>query len=332
MQLESLPNEIFLDIFDYLSLVNLHQSFKGLNQRINHILQSLNHRSIQLWSTNEKNEIDMHIFFAASIASIDINDECDVNLNQYPKMHSLTYTYATESQVQHFLLSKFCHNDLKYLNVTSDDLSLLFKYMFSNKFSSLNQCILRNIDSLTTCPWRITPSLHSVTVCSDENIIRSILYSCPNLKNLSLFIFHYSSTTLTSFIYHSHLKRLTIEMTEPAWTVQAIHMLFSSTEIPHLISFRIFSYEPSLIPFNFVQLMDIFNRRLPNLRRFKCDIRLSKGVETMNLKIIRDLHSFLFIYLKFEYQSDGILRIYTDNFEDSIKLKENPQYSIIHYL
>ncbi|CAF5026481.1 unnamed protein product [Rotaria sp. Silwood1] len=317
-QLESFPNEIFIEIFDYLSLHDLYQAFQGLNQRINDILQSLNNRAIRLWSTDEKTEIDMNKFFASTITSLDIKDEYDINLNQYPKINSLTYTYATENQLQHFLQSTFCHNHLKYLNITSDDLSLLVKYIFSHEFLSLNQCILRNIDSLRTCPWRITPSSCSITICNDEKLIPSILKSCPNLKRLSLFIFEYSNTSLSSLINHSHLKYLTIEMTQPAWTTQAIQILFSSIQTPCLISFRIVSCQASLIPFDFIHLIEIFNERLPNLQRFECDILLSKGVETMDLKTIRELHSFLFTNLKFEYQFNGVLRIYTASFENSI--------------
>ncbi len=316
IQFECLPNEIFIEIFDYLSLNDLYQSFKDLNQRINDILQSLNNRAIQLWSTSENNEIEMNKFFSSTIVSLDINDEYNINLNEFPRIHSLTYIYATDNQLEHFLDSKFCHQNLKYLNVTSDDLSLLIKYIFSNQFLSLHQCILRNVDSIPMCPWRITPSLCSITTCSDENLILFILKSCPNLKRLSLFIFQYNNTPLSSFIFHSHLKHLSIEMTEPGWTVEMIQSLFSSIQIPNLISFRIRSYQPSLIPFDFIQLIEIFNKQLPNLQRFECNIHLSKRMEIMDLKTIRNLHPFLFLHLKFENQSDDILKMYTTNYED----------------
>ncbi|CAF1125873.1 unnamed protein product [Rotaria sp. Silwood1] len=93
-------------------------------------------------------------------------------------------------------------------------------------------------------------------------------------------------------------------------------MLFSSSQTPHLISFRIVFYQASLIPFDFIQLIDIFNERLANLKRFECDILLSKGVNTIDLKTIRELHSFLFTHLKFVTQFNGMLRIYTTDFED----------------
>ena len=291
--------------------MNYINHFQGLNQRLNHLLQLLTHRAIRLWSTNKKDEMDMYNFFSSTIISLDINDEYNINLNQYPKISSLTYTYATDNQLQHFLQTIFCHKQLKYLNVTSDDLSLLIKYFFSNQFPSLQQCILRNIDSLPMCPWRITPSLSSINICSNENLIPSILKSCPSLKRLSLFIFQYSNSSSSSLIFHPCLKHLSIEITEPGWTVQAIEALFSSVKIPHLISFRILSYQHSLMPFDFIHLMEIFNEQVPNLHRFECDILLAKGVDAFDLKFIRDLHPFLFTHLKYESQFDGLLRIYT---------------------
>jgi hypothetical protein len=53
-QFESFPNELLIKIFDYVSLDDLYQSFKGLNQRIDNILQSLNNRFLRLWSNNDK--------------------------------------------------------------------------------------------------------------------------------------------------------------------------------------------------------------------------------------------------------------------------------------
>jgi hypothetical protein len=190
------------------------------------------------------------------------------------------------------------------------------KYLFSNSFPSLHQCLLRNIDSLLMCPWRIIPSLCSITVCSDENLIPFILNSCPNLKRLSLFIFRYSNTSISSFVCHSHLKHLSIGMNEPGWTVEAIDTLFLSIQVPNLISFRILSYQPSLIYFDFVQLTKIFNERLRTLHRFECNILLLQGVLISDLKTIRNLHSYLFNHLKFEYRSNDILRIYTNYSED----------------
>ena len=190
LHIESLPNEIFVEIFNYLSFDELCQSFKDLNQRINNLLQSLNNRTIRLWSTNKKEEMDMNEFFSSTIVSIDINDEYNINLNQFPHLSSLTYTYATNNQLEHFLQSIFCHKNLKSLNVTSDDLSLLIEYFYSNPFPLLEQCTLRNIDSIPMCPWRITPLINSINICSDENLLPSILKSCPKLKRLSLFIFN----------------------------------------------------------------------------------------------------------------------------------------------
>jgi len=105
-------------------------------------------------------------------------------------------------------------------------------------------------------------------------------------------------------------------MNEPAWTIETIQTLFLSIQVPHLLSFRIRSYEPSIIPFDFHELMNILTEHVPNLHQFECDILLSKDVEIMDLKSIRDLHAFLFIHLNFQYQFNGTLRIYTNSHEE----------------
>lgn len=308
LQLESLPNEIFIEIFDYFSLAELYQSFKDLNQRINNILQSLTNRALQLWSSSEYAEHEMNEFFSPTIVSLIINDEYDVHLNHYPQIHSLTYIYATNCQLEHFLQSNFCHSNFKYLNVTSDDLVLFIDYIHSHQFSSLRQCILRNIDSLSMCPWKMTPTSRSISICADENLISTILQSCPNLTHLSLSIFRYSHTTLLTILVHRYLKYLSIEMIEPAWTVEMIERLFSSIQISQLISFQIQSHESSIIPFDFNELLTIFNTHLPNLQRFDCNISIPSGID---IKSIRELHPFLFNSIEFRYQHDGSFRIYT---------------------
>ena len=57
--------------------------------------------------------------------------------------------------------------------------------------------------------------------------------------------------------------------------------------------------------------MNIFHEQVPHLRRFECDIHLSKDVEIIDFKFLRDLHPFLFIHLKYVEQLDGLIRIYT---------------------
>lgn len=315
-QLECLPNEIILKIFNYFSLIELYQSFKDLSQRFNNLLQSLDNHALELWSSDEDAEHEMHQFFSPTISALVINDDYNLRLHQYPKMCALTYIYATEDQLEHFLQSNFCHQNLKYLNITSDDLSSFVEYIRSNQFSSLRQCMLRNIDSLLIYPWKITPTARSVAICADENLIATILRSCSNLKHLSLAIFHYSKTPMIVPMSHSHLKDLSIEISEPAWTTEMIELLLSSIRIPHLISFRIRSYQSSTIPFDFNQLLTIFNRHLPNLKQFECDLYSSQRLEKNDVKSIRNLHPFLFTHIHVKYQYNGTWRIYTHCLEN----------------
>ena len=316
LQLESFPNEIFFEIFNYFSLTELYRTFKDLNQRLNHLLQSLNNRALELWSTNENAAHEMRQFFSPTIISLVINDDYNLHLNQYPKIRALTYIYATDDQLDHLVQSNFCHQTLKYLNVTSDDLSSFIEHIRFNQFSSLCQCTLRNIDSLFMSPWKINPTTRSISTCAADNLIPTILQSCPNLKSLSLSIYHYSNISLIAAITHRYLKDLSIELVGPAWTVEMIERLFSSIQIPHLISFQIRSYEPSAMPFDFNQLLSIFNTHLLNFERFECDLLFSQELEIIDVKSIQNLHPFLFTRIHLQYQYNGLRRIYTHHLEN----------------
>ncbi|UJR14305.1 hypothetical protein I4U23_001299 [Adineta vaga] len=313
IRFESFPNEIFFEIFDYFSLHQLYYSFHGLNQRMNYLLQSINHCAVRLWPTDNKNELELVEFFSPTIDTLIINDDFNINLNQYPKLNSLTYIYATDDQLQHFLQSESCHQHLTYLNITSDDLTSFMRYLFSNKFPCLQTCILRNIDSILKCPWRMEPSLSSITICDEKNLVPYILQSCPNLKRLSLAISRYSTIAPTLFISHQSLRHLSIEMIQPAWTIEAIKTLISSVELPYLISFGMHSYESSSDYFDFAQLTTIFHEQLPNLRRFHCNICVTEEVQIIDIKTIRNLHSSLFNSLKTKHEFFGIQTIYTSS-------------------
>jgi hypothetical protein len=153
-QLELFPNEIFIEIFDYLSLDDLYQLFKGLNQRIDQILQSLNNRTLRLQSNyHGKKQIHINRFFASNAFALNICGKYHFDFKHFPNLRSITYVDATHIQLQYLLQSTFCHEKMNYLNVKSDHLSFLVQYIFSNVFPSLRQYILHSIDNLRTFSW-----------------------------------------------------------------------------------------------------------------------------------------------------------------------------------
>ena len=185
------------------------------------------------------------------------------------------------------------------------------KYLFSNQFSSLRSCTIRNIDSMTKSPWRISPSLSSIITCDQKNLLPHILQSCPKLERLSIAIHRYSTTDSTSFVSGQYLTHLSIEIIQPAWTIVAIKRLCSSIHLPHLTFFRICSHESSVNDFDFAQLIPVFQNKLPQLQQFQCDILFAKEAQIADIKTIRNLHPSLFKLLELECQIGGVRRIYT---------------------
>ena len=284
MRLEDLPNEILLGIIVHLSLYELYRSLNGLNQRLNDVIQSIHSRALRLRSSVVVEDRGIIEFFSGTVVALEIYDESQVNLADYSKIQSLTYTYATDHQLEHLLQFTCCHRRLVHLDITSDDLSILAHCMLPNQFPSLRRLILRNIDSILTCPWRLTPTVRSIYACSDENFIPSILCACPSLRHLSLFILEsWKNSSLTCIVHHPQLRDLTMEIVQPGWTVQSINSLFSSIETPHLSLFSIRCHQPSLLPFDFVQLADLFTQRVPHLDRFECDLQLSLSTTNIDL-------------------------------------------------
>lgn len=97
---------------------------------------------------------------------------------------------------------------------------------------------------------------------SEKNIERLLFTSRMFFHSLS--IYHYSDTSLMAAITYPYWKDLSIEIIEPAWTVETIERSF--------LSIQIRSYELSIGSLDFNQLLTIFNRHSPNLERFECDL------------------------------------------------------------
>jgi len=100
LQLEVLPDELFLEIFQYVEPITLH-SFKGLNKRINCIIQALKVNIVV--QCQEEDEFDyLSIFAPAQIIRLEIRNYClSLNLNIMTELRSLTLdcTYLSKEQL-----------------------------------------------------------------------------------------------------------------------------------------------------------------------------------------------------------------------------------------
>jgi hypothetical protein len=100
-QLELLPDELFLEIFQYMDLITL-RSFKDLNQRINRIIQSLKVNIVV--RNQEKNEFDyLSILAPVQIIHLEIRHYwLSLNFNSMTELRSLTLdcTYLSREQLE----------------------------------------------------------------------------------------------------------------------------------------------------------------------------------------------------------------------------------------
>jgi hypothetical protein len=99
LQLEAFPDEIFLEIFQYVDPIDL-RSFKGLNKRINCIIQAVKINIVM--QRQMKDEFDyLSIFSSSQIIRLKILNDClSLNLNNMTELRSLTLDCAYFSKEQ----------------------------------------------------------------------------------------------------------------------------------------------------------------------------------------------------------------------------------------
>lgn len=89
LQLEVLPDELFLEIFQYFDPIDLHR-LKGLNKRINCIIQAV---KVNIVISNQvEDEFDYSSIFSPSqIIRLEIRRCClSLNFNSMTELRSLT--------------------------------------------------------------------------------------------------------------------------------------------------------------------------------------------------------------------------------------------------
>jgi len=217
-QLEFLPNEILLEIFEYLDARDLYRAIHNLNLRFNILLQSLNELSLIL-SICDRDEIANNAIFLPYIHTLIIKYKTDVKLNHYTSirrliLYCLSYTrpYKLETVILPYL---------EYLSInlkgSSSRFSIhhLHEKIFSNAFPCLKYCSLPKFSSIQkTERWTKLPSLRILKVGHIGLFTYiAILSTCVNLNSFHFFeekVFQ-TSVVFPQYVNHEHLKRLIIK-------------------------------------------------------------------------------------------------------------------------
>lgn len=310
---ESLSNELFMKIFQYLNTTDIFQSFYNLNIRLNKLIQSLNH--LHLTISKDYQVFNLHLF-SSYIHSLTILDDLDVNLSNFPNLRRLILHNPS-----HKILEQFKYDilfNLEYLSIPNNlfNMSPIFQKIFSNKFPHLKFCHLSGFETIETIlPWTQVFSLRILKIgLIDFYVYKSILYSCPNLYYFKLKLFQ-SYLKLTNNYSHINLKKLEIhsEINDWYYNDQLIDSFLGCVQnLEELIIYQWISISQivELIP-DYHWFSTIISIRLPYLKYFHFSLHLeyhSKFLEFLSLETRRELRKLFLNAHQNRYQSRFIIQ------------------------
>ena len=215
MALESLPNEIFLDLFDFLSGIELLRTFYGLNARLDSLLHDkfptcsfqfdfLSKRDFDRICQHHLPRIDGYMRNICLSEHDDTPRQCDLFLAYVPSFYRFSHLQSlTLSHVRSYqTLSKFINECRSLPNLTQLNLSSCYLQDYHIDLQSMIDCIW-SFSNLTHCnigigikgqslfcvPTTISSSLESVAIERMQVQLNQVsqLYECtPGLKYLSI--------------------------------------------------------------------------------------------------------------------------------------------------
>ncbi|CAF0912146.1 unnamed protein product [Adineta steineri] len=285
LKIESLPNEILLDLFEYIDIKDLFYGFYGLNKRLNYLLQSLKKLSLNL----ERNESRLIQLFSNQINRLVVNTWQDIDLKQFPYLQSLILHQITGNQLRQ-IRSEYMPN-LIYLSTSSiPEFSLmpqLAQRIFSNEMPSIRSVDLGLVHVPHLRTWLQSSSLYSVSVhCTNPTLIAFILASSPCLVYLhiqflndTISIFHNSPVIL-----NHPLKQFCLS--DPYHKLSFNHVYTILALIPNVKRIQL----NFLCKVPFIRFIQSLLNRLRYLKRFDCNIDDASQDKQTNIDIIRQFH------------------------------------------
>ena len=205
-RLEDLPNEIFLAILEYIPLHELYRAFHGLTDRVNKILQAVNHLSLTLNRTSDIKD-EAVAFFASQIYHVNVLHSRRVDFSRLPSLRSFKSMFPGDQQLRCVRakdLPNLTHLKLGFGCTYGDELiTRLCKGIFSNQFPNLRFCSLWPPTLDDDQPETKTPTLTHVQLGeSNFEELCVIVKACPNLEHVQVSdhrcLLHSSRTCLSS--------------------------------------------------------------------------------------------------------------------------------------
>lgn len=194
---ELIPNEVLLEVFEYLSPCDIFQSFYFLNRRYDCFLLSLRLR-IDLVGISKRNfDYQNYLLYPLvphQIVSFRCEDLFDRLIYQIHLSHFIALKYLTISNlnVEHLLFIIPQLNYLRkliYLNLrTRPNIVHGEKIIFKGQLSAIEKCILDINQPITFQDDHSYPNLRDLTInqCTMEDLISSLCSHTLQLQHLTV--------------------------------------------------------------------------------------------------------------------------------------------------
>ncbi|CAF3865402.1 unnamed protein product [Rotaria sordida] len=296
-RLEGLPDEILLEIFKYLKPIDL-LSFKGHNQRLNHIIRDVKlHIILQYSEEDDEKDLDYFINFSPEqVICLKLHygwRAFDLNLFQELRSLTLDCTYLSNNQLDQVFSIKLQHLErISIDNVPHDFRKELLLVILDNEhFPSLkicqftgefyscfeidDHCQLPNntIRALILSQWygyqlgplfNLLPNLHRFETNFDEPFSRSLNLNMPHISLTDLRV------TLNDLLndldemlqYTPYLKRLRVK-----------GKISKGSVLEH-----------------FEKLAKIIHSHTHILQRFDCELYFHSWNDQVDIIVIQQLH------------------------------------------
>lgn len=311
--IEDLPDELFLEIFSYLSPRDLFLAFAYLNTHIDSTLCDQSVRLAVQLTEYHYTKID---YFADYFTHLFVfNDQMDIR--QFNYIHSLTLGPSPRPTDE--LLNQLIDQPAKYFPYLtqltvysplstwySPPAVRLWTQLFTNKLPDrLERCSLPGrifaIPTTRFCCY----SLRGLSIggCSMRDF-PALLATVPNLKFLSIDIWGVA-TAINSFAdQHFNLSHLCIEFKQQKIVLDEIHFLLWYVPLLKTLTVQGIRKHDT---FNVECWCEVLTNQLAYLTKFSCTIRLSDTHQNKNLNIdsIRQHHS-LFSQMRLYRQNDSV--------------------------
>lgn len=273
--MKPLPSEIFFEIFDYLTIEEIYQSFSDFDQ----LLLSYKNLSAKLISYSDRHSSSID-FFASRITRLRLNYSYLINLSLFSSLRSLQIvnishrlSYSSLKILDKLERLSIIHNT----QWNNRNLIELSNDIFNNSFPSLEICQLGEIQLFPENQWTNLFHLRSLTIAiRDVHIYPKILHFCPKLVRLKLIVDFLTKPVLINPSAHLFIRKFELHLTLRSISIcQIIDYLLSY--LPNIDNLIIHGPKHHSKSLDLCLLASILYKHVYNLKKFYLQMSIDKN-------------------------------------------------------